>query len=157
MKEINIYGYSVSKIKWNQYKYLSLIAANICEGKFRFWSELIIRHGFEPTLCGEPKQVKSSLFHIHCCQKNSLYELNHRAMFCRHKHAKEPENKQTKQKHVHTHKQWKSITVYHSWTCLMSRLLFVTLMMLNMLDEVINTVQLSSLIMRKIGKKNKIK
>lgn len=35
----------------------------------------------------------------------------------------------------------------------MSRLLFVTLMMLNMLDEVINTVQLSSLIMRKIGNK----
>lgn len=29
----------------------------------------------------------------------------------------------------------------------------MTLMMLNMLDEVINTVQLSSLIMRKIGKK----
>lgn len=28
-------------------------------------------------------------------------------------------------------------------------------MMLNMLDEVINTVQLSSLIMRKIGKKKK--
>lgn len=35
----------------------------------------------------------------------------------------------------------------------MLRLLFETLMMLNMLDEVINTVQLSSLIMHKIGKK----
>ena len=33
----------------------------------------------------------------------------------------------------------------------MSRLLFVTLMVLNTLDEVINTVQLSSLIMLKIA------
>lgn len=35
----------------------------------------------------------------------------------------------------------------------MSRLPFVTMMIINMLDEVINTVQLSSLIMHKIGKK----
>lgn len=47
-------------------------------------------------------------------------------------------------------KKWENIAVYHSWTRLMSRLLFVTLMVLNMLDEVINTVQLSSLIMCKI-------
>lgn len=69
-------------------------------------------------------------------------------MFLRHTHAK-----QTKKTLVHTHKQWKSIEgVYHSWTHLMSRLLFVTLM-LNMLDEVINTVQLSSLIMQNWQKK----
>ena len=31
--------YSAPKIKAEQYKYLSLIAASICEEHFRFWSE----------------------------------------------------------------------------------------------------------------------
>lgn len=51
-----------------------------------------------------------------------------------------------------THKQWHTSGVSPLSPLLMSRLLFVMLMMLNMLDEVINTVQLSSLIMHNIGK-----
>lgn len=106
------------------------------------------------TCRGEPKQVKSSLSHIHCCQENSLHELDGRAELFGDTNMQVPHVQKKKKKtniHAHTHKQWESIGMYHIWTCLMSRLLFVTLMMLNMLDEVINTVQLSSLIMRKIG------
>ena len=73
---------------------------------------------------------KSSLSHIHRCQDNSLHELDRRAelfgdtnMQVQHVHKKK-EEKKNENIHAHTHKQWESIGVYHSWTRLMSRLLF---------------------------------